>query len=595
MPPPAAPPADASRGPGGRATGSNEGPEGCTLGQGRIIHIDEEMRSIEIAGIDRTGDVGLGWNRSINFGMFPDGILTDLYNILGQKETPAMWIGPYSPTQFRAGDRRHHQLCEKHDLKVTCITPHTSPSYAPVGKPKDINPIGHLYSHSDVENRDTVSWCYEGTVYPYGMTASSTPGEAGEAERSCPSAPTDEDAEVYIVLWQYPLAFASDTAPMDLTDREELSRALEDSPDSTAPRGYMAVRAGGPGPGLRGGVQIVDPEGDFTKAGFEDEISPNYNVRGFPDPRNLRKLSGSQRKRVLQGLHELVAADEVLKSLCYNATLANSDHLMPFDEITSAQAVSGAIAARAAGPPGLVVVRSSSPTEDLCLELECLSEMIGVHIVLVGRYGSSTLETVAELRGDLSISGIGPKISEVLPVLVAWSESYGWTPRCFEDTKHVDFWHTCEQISEGLYLDSFTRHCFTGDQDTDPEDEELISDVEMAKASNEVDEGKGAYTPAEREQLILESMTFPGAPATEAERRAAWRALPQRVRVAIRRLHKAFGHLPGAVLTQVLKQARASPQFIQAAKLHPMQGVPGHSSSSSAPSSIVRLTLSKGV
>ena len=537
-------------------------------GQGRIIHIDEEMRSIEIAGIDRTGDVGLGWNRSINFGVFPDGILTELYNILGQKETPAMWIGPYSPTQFRAGDRRHHQLCEKHDLKVTCITPHTSPSYAPVGKPKDINPIGHLYSHNDVENRDTVSWCYEGTVYPYGMTASSTPGEAGEAERSCPSAPTDEDAEVYIVLWQYPLAFASDTAPMDLTDREELSRALEDNPDSIAPRGYMAVRAGGPGPGLRGGVQIVDPEGDFTKAGFEDEISPNYNVRGFPDPRNLRKLSGSQRKRVLQGLHELVAADEVLKSLCYNATLANSEHLMPFDEITSAQAVSGAIAARAAGPPGLVVVRSSSPTEDLCLELECLSEMIGVHIVLVGRYGSSTLETVAELRGDLSISGIGPKISEVLPVLVAWSESYGWTPRCFEDTKHVDFWHTCEQISEGLYLDSFTRYCFTGDQDTDPEDEELISDVEMAKASNEVDEGKGAYTPAEREQLILESMAFPGAPATEAERRAAWRALPQRVRVAIRRLHKAFGHLPGAVLTQVLKQARASPQFIQAAKLH---------------------------
>ena len=75
-------------------------------GQGRIIQIDEEMRSVEIAGIDRTGDVGLGWNRSINFSTFPDGVLTELYNILGQKETPAMWIGPYSPTQFRAGDRR---------------------------------------------------------------------------------------------------------------------------------------------------------------------------------------------------------------------------------------------------------------------------------------------------------------------------------------------------------------------------------------------------------------------------------------------------------------------------------------------------------
>ena len=109
-------------------------------------------------------------------------------------------------------------------------TLHNSPSY----KQKDINPIGHLYSHSDVENRDTVCWCYEGTVHPYGMPATSTPGEAGEAERSCPSAPTDEDSEVYIVLWQYPQAFASDTAPMDLTDREELSRALEDGPDTTA-------------------------------------------------------------------------------------------------------------------------------------------------------------------------------------------------------------------------------------------------------------------------------------------------------------------------------------------------------------------------
>ena len=147
---------------------------------------------------------------------------------------------------------------------------------------------------------------------------------------------------------------------------------------------------------------------------------------------------------------------------------------MPFEEIASAQIVSGAIAARAAGPPGLVVVRSSNPTEGLCLELEGLSAMTGVHIVLVGRYGSSALETVAELRGDLNISGIGPKISEVVPVLVAWTESHGWTPRCYEDTKGSDFWYTSEHISEGLYLDSFTRYCFTGDQDTDPEDEELI-------------------------------------------------------------------------------------------------------------------------
>ncbi|OLQ09920.1 hypothetical protein AK812_SmicGene6391 [Symbiodinium microadriaticum] len=188
-----------------------------------------------------------GPTRSINFGAFPDGVLTEMYNILGQK--------------------------------VTCISPHTSPSYAPVGKPKDINPIGHLYSHSDVENRDTVSWCYEGTVYPFGMPSSSTPGEAGEAERACPSAPTDEDSEVYIVLWQYPLAFASDIAPMDLTDREELSHALEDSPDTTAVSGAIAARAAGPP-----GDQDTDPEdeeliSDVEMAKASEEAASSSGAR----------------------------------------------------------------------------------------------------------------------------------------------------------------------------------------------------------------------------------------------------------------------------------------------------------------------------
>ena len=59
-----------------------------------------------------------------------------------------------------------------------------------------------------------------------------------------------------------------------------------------------------------------------------------------------------------------------------------------------------------------------------------------------------------------------------------------------------------------------------------------------------VDDGDGALTPEERERLILEQYPFPGTATTEAERRAAWRTLPQRVRVAIRRLHRAFGHLP---------------------------------------------------
>ena len=104
-------------------------------------------------------------------------------------------------------------------------------------------------------------------------------------------------------------------------------------------------------------------------------------------------------------------------------------------------------------------------------------------------------------------------------------------------------------------------------QDTDPEDgeEELLPDVGMdPPLIGGGDDGGGALTPEERERLILEQFPFPGTPATEAERRAAWRTLPQRVRVAIRRLHRAFGHLPNMVLQQVLKQPRASKDFIAA-------------------------------
>ena len=89
----------------------------------------------------------------------------------------------------------------------------------------------------------------------------------------------------------------------------------------------------------------------------------------------------------------------------------------------------------------------------------------------------------------------------------------------------------------------------------------------------ELDEDKEELIPAEpsqaeKDQLMLEEMVFPGAHAPEAARRAEWRRLPQRTRVAIRRLHRSFGHLLGEVLEQILRQSRASPDFIKAINLH---------------------------
>ena len=55
-------------------------------------------------------------------------------------------------------------------------------------------------------------------------------------------------------------------------------------------------------------------------------------------------------------------------------------------------------------------------------------------------------------------------------------------------------------------------------------------------------------------------------PIKEAERRAGWRSLPQKVRIAIRRLHRQFGHVPQKVLLNLLRSARVSKQYIDAVK-----------------------------
>ena len=139
-----------------------------------------------------------------------------------------------------------------------------------------------------------------------------------------------------------------------------------------------------------------------------------------------------------------------------------------------------------------------------------------------------------------------------------WAESFGIMPRNFQDTMTPPFWGMVAAISGSFYLDQFCRTWFVSDLlELDEDEEELIPD-----------EPEQALTSAEKDQLILEEMVFPGAPATEAARRAEWRRLPQRTRVAIRRLHRSFDHLPGAVLEQILRQSRASPDFIKAAKLH---------------------------
>eukprot|EP00435_Cladocopium_sp_Y103_P050664 s1856_g15.t1 len=101
------------------------------------------------------------------------------------------------------------------------------------------------------------------------------------------------------------------------------------------------------------------------------------------------------------------------------------------------------------------------------------------------------------------------------------------TPRTFQDACGMEFHEMLKGQSETLYLDRYARTCFVG---------ELVD--EMSGSDDQMLEDDKPLTPAEHEQLMLDQLAIPGAPLDEAQRRAKWRALPTRTRIAIRRTGK---------------------------------------------------------
>ncbi len=58
------------------------------------------------------------------------------------------------------------------------------------------------------------------------------------------------------------------------------------------------------------------------------------------------------------------------------------------------------------------------------------------------------------------------------------------------------------------------------------------------------------------DQYLLDALPLPSEPRLEGERRRAWSKIPLRVRTAIRRLHRQFGHVPNKVLIQLMRLSR---------------------------------------
>ena len=70
----------------------------------------------------------------------------------------------------------------------------------------------------------------------------------------------------------------------------------------------------------------------------------------------------------------------------------------------------------------------------------------------------------------------------------------------------------------------------------------------------------------DEEGEMLSKIPLPNLPKDERERREQWLQLPKATRIAVRRLHRQFGHVPNRVLVQILRALGAKPDYIKAAR-----------------------------
>jgi len=149
---------------------------------------------------------------------------------------------------------------------------------------------------------------------------------------------------------------------------------------------------------------------------------------------------------------------------------------------------------------------------------------------------------------------------------VEWAERRdSGNPRCVEDLEVPHVADILAGITESHHLDKCVDASFAGTEEFGEEPLEHFFDgisgpEDEATADVEDD--------VDKEQELLEVIPLPGNPVKEQDRKAKWLALPRRARIAIRRLHRNFKHLPKNALVQMLRAAHVPKAYIDAAKAH---------------------------
>ena len=169
----------------------------------------------------------------------------------------------------------------------------------------------------------------------------------------------------------------------------------------------------------------------------------------------------------------------------------------------------------------------------------------------------------ARCKGDLAFVCNNKAMTEEL---LSWARSRdNGNPRCVEDLSEPQFADVLAGIAEAHHMDKCVDAAFVNTDEANAEEpENPLDGILTAEDREEIDVDQVN----DDEQDLLDKIPLPGNPVSEQKRKAIWLSLPRRARIAIRRLHRNFRHLPKNALVQMLRASKVPKSFIDAAKAH---------------------------
>ena len=144
----------------------------------------------------------------------------------------------------------------------------------------------------------------------------------------------------------------------------------------------------------------------------------------------------------------------------------------------------------------------------------------------------------------------------------------GWTSnsyphialRSFDDVLNGDIMEWLSVYARDQATMAPVATAFPGSIEEESTPLEAFDTVEIEQDRAMMDVSEDAI----QQETELDGVDIPNLPIKEAERIAGWRKLPQKVRIAIRRLHRQF--VSHKVLLNLLRSARVSKEYIDEVK-----------------------------